>query len=91
MYPPEPKPAAADKDKDKDKDSAKAKDAKDDSLVVGSSFSRGKGNVFLVDRASKAVIWSFYQRPRNASPDEMKHVADKIVDRLMNDAKQKKQ
>lgn len=91
LYPPPPKPPATDKDKDKDKDAAKPKDSKDDRMVVGSSFSRGKGNVFLVDRNTRAVIWSYYQRPRNAHPDEMKRTADKIVSRLMSDAKTKKQ
>jgi hypothetical protein len=92
LFPLAPKVTEKGKDgKDKDKDAEKPKEAKDDRLVVGSSFSRGKGNVFLVDRNTKAVLWSHYQRPKNSSPDEVKRTADKIVGRLTSDAKPKKQ
>jgi hypothetical protein len=47
-----------------------------------SSFSRGRGNLFLVSRDTKQVIWSTYLRPKNTRPDEMDHTADKIVDRI---------
>ncbi len=47
-----------------------------------SSFSRGKGNVFLVDRSSRQVIWSTYLRPRNKSASELDRTADQIIDRM---------
>jgi hypothetical protein len=81
----EKKPAAADPaDKDKDKDSV-------------SSFSgpmaggtRSKGAVFLLDRKTRNVIWSDYVRPKNAQPDELNHVADRIAGQLEKDKKVKK-
>jgi hypothetical protein len=53
-------------------------------------WSRGKGNVFLVDRKSKEVLWSDYRRPKSTRPDEMHRTADKIVDRLIDHTKPKK-
>jgi hypothetical protein len=47
-----------------------------------SSFARGKGNFFLVDTKSRAVLWSVYERPRNNTPDELNRTAKRIVERL---------
>jgi len=32
-----------------------------------------------VDRKNHTVIWSVYERPKNSSPDELHHVADRIA------------
>ena len=50
-----------------------------------SSFSRGRGNVYLVDRRTKRVLWSDFQRPKNSSADEVNRAADKLIDRLQAD------
>jgi hypothetical protein len=55
---------------------------------VITSFGRGKGNVFLVDRESRQVIWSRYVRPRSTRPDELDQVANEIAGKLANAAKQ---
>jgi hypothetical protein len=47
-----------------------------------SSFSRGKGNLFLVHRESRQVIWSIHQRPKNATPPELHRTAARITARL---------
>ena len=47
-----------------------------------SSFSRGKGNVFLVGRESRRVLWSFYHLPRDSSSKQLNNAADKIVSEL---------
>ncbi len=47
-----------------------------------SSFSRGKGNIFLVDRESRRVIWSIYLRPKDYSSDELNKSAEKLVTAL---------
>ena len=47
-----------------------------------SSFARGKGTVFLVDRASGNVVWSAYEPPRNSAPDELDRAARRIVEQL---------
>lgn len=50
-----------------------------------SSFGRGKGTVFLVDRKSRALIWSTYDRPKNKQEDTLDKTADQIVHRLKHD------
>jgi hypothetical protein len=72
---------AEDKDKDKDKDSY------GNGPMAGGT--RSKGAVFLVDRKTRNVLWSDYVRPKNAQPDELSHVADKIAAQLEKDKKGK--
>ncbi len=74
--------ADADKDKDKDKNSFSGN-------PMGGS-TRSKGAVFLVDRKTRSVLWSDYVRPKNAQPDELHHVADRIAEQLEKDKKGKK-
>lgn len=50
-----------------------------------STFSRGKGNIFLVDRLSGRVVWSTFLRPRSSAPADLNRAADNIVDRLDGD------
>ncbi|MDQ6704722.1 MAG: hypothetical protein M3Z85_02025 [Acidobacteriota bacterium] len=47
-----------------------------------SSFSRGKGTIFLVDAKSKQVLWSDYERPRDTSSKQLDRTAGRIVARL---------
>lgn len=47
-----------------------------------SSFRRGKGNLFLVHRESRQVLWSIHQRPKNTSPPELNRTAAKITAKL---------
>ncbi len=68
-------------------DKKKKKEAEKDSLTDNgptrlTSFSKGRGTVFLVDRQSRNVLWSTYARPKTSTPDELHHIADQIVDRL---------
>jgi hypothetical protein len=74
-----------DADKDKDKDKAQSFSA---GPMAGGT--RSKGSVFLVERKTRSVIWSDYVRPKNAQPDELNHVADKIAGQLEKDKKGKK-
>jgi hypothetical protein len=43
---------------------------------------RGKGAIFLVDPKTRNVIWSDYEHPKNATPEEMNHLADRIASHL---------
>ena len=51
--------------------------------------SRARGTIFLIDRKTRNILWSVYERPKNTSPDEMNHVADKIAGKLGKDLKGK--
>jgi transposase len=84
LYPPPPVVKEEKKDKDKDKDSSptliKEKETR------SSSFGRGRGNVFLVDRKTRKVIWAYYKRPKDTTPNSMDRLADKIADQLRKDS-----
>jgi hypothetical protein len=67
----------SDKDKDKDK-STNANSARPTMRPLSSS----RGLVFLVNRTSRDVLWSTFEQPKSTEPEELRHVAEKIVDRL---------
>lgn len=79
LYP--PAPAETDTD---DEDTTTA--IKEEPSRIG-SFSRGRGTFFLVDRKTRTVIWSTYERPRNGSPDELNRTAERVVNNLKRDLK----
>jgi hypothetical protein len=79
--------------------SSEAKPAKKDLLdgldfsgggVRSSSFGRSKGNIFVVDRNSRSVLWSVYERPKNTTPGELTKTAGKVVKQLKDDLTDKK-
>ena len=47
-----------------------------------SSFSRGRGTVFLVDAKSRQVVWSDYHRPAGSSPQELERTAKAMTGNL---------
>jgi len=59
--------------------------AREEPPVRFSSFGRGKGNLFLVDRKSRRVIWSVYERPRSSTPDDLDRAGQRVVERLKKD------
>ena len=52
-------------------------------------LSRSKGTIFLVDRKTRNVLWSAYALPKNTTPADMNHLADRIVNKLEKDRKGK--
>jgi hypothetical protein len=52
-----------------------------------SSFGRGRGTYFLVDRKTRGVIWSVYEKPKSTSADELNKTAERVVNRLKRDLK----
>jgi hypothetical protein len=54
------------------------------------SLGRGKGNFFVVDRNSRIVLWSVYERPKNSTPGELTKSAGRIVKHLKDDLTEKK-
>lgn len=55
------------------------------SRQVTTAVSRGKGTLFLVDRRSRRVVWSTYQRSKTPLPDELEHTASRVANRLKQD------
>jgi len=52
---------------------------------------RGKGNLFIVDRKSRNVLWSIFEPPKDTTPEELSKTAVKVVKRLKLDLSDKKQ
>ena len=67
--------AAADKDRDKS-------NTDEFSHPPMRSLSGSRGVVFLLNRATRDVLWSTYERSKGTQPEELKHAAEKIVERL---------
>jgi len=87
LYPPAPPPK-----EDKEEDEKKKPEGAIGSTpytTPPSSFSRGKGNIFLVDLKSRRVLWSIFERPKNTTPDQLNKTSDKIIDRLRKEMKGK--
>ncbi len=59
--------------------------------MTTSTFNRGKGNFFLVDRKSRTVLWSVYEPAKDTTPASLTKVATKVVKRLQADLADKKQ
>jgi hypothetical protein len=85
LFPPQEQTPAAE---EKEKEAAEAAEARAESdrqrAAVGaiSSFGRGRGNVFLVARASRQVLWSVHQRPKDFTPRELDRAAARVAARL---------
>ncbi|MBL8212280.1 MAG: hypothetical protein JNK87_16305 [Bryobacterales bacterium] len=86
LYPPPP-PPADDKDKKDDKGSSTSgnlmKNEAEPTPI--STFRRGRGNFFLVERSNRGVVWSTFERPKNMTPKELDKTARRIVDQLKKD------
>ena len=93
--PPTPEPDESDEEDEKEGKEAGKKAADDASFSrLGgathiSSFSRGRGNVFLIDRKTKRVIWSYHKTPKRTTVSQMDRVAQQIVGQLQDDLKTK--
>jgi hypothetical protein len=97
--PPEPEEAKDSKDATKDgekkpKDKPKATAAQkaeaerlsqESSTPRTTTFGRNRGTLFLVDRTSRTVIWSLYNRAKDSRPATLDHTAARIVHQLQND------
>jgi len=45
-------------------------------------LSSSRGLVFLVNRTSRDVLWSTFEQQKSTKPEDLRHVAKKIVERL---------
>jgi hypothetical protein len=76
--------------KDKDKDAADEDAGKPETQRPRfSTFRRANGTVFLVDAHDRTVLWSVYDRPKNATSGELDRTAERIAGRLKREIKSK--
>jgi hypothetical protein len=74
----------SDKSDDSD-DSSTSSEIKGDTKPPVSTWSHGKGTFFIVDRKSRNVLWSVYERSRNTTAPELNKTAERVVNRLKHD------
>jgi hypothetical protein len=55
-----------------------------------STMGRGKGNIFIVSRSSRSVLWSIYEPPKNNTSAELTKTAERVVKHLQEDLNPKK-
>jgi hypothetical protein len=82
LYPP---PLKEEKPETKEGSEAKTNETaikQEEPVTHYSTFGRGKGNFFLVDRKSRRVIWSIYERPKDTTPKNLDRTAERIVSQL---------
>jgi len=99
LYPPPPAPEAKEAAKGKEADKGKSDTSpaegrpsllaetvnKADQAGGMGVSGRGRGTLFLVDVKSRQVLWSAFEKPRNSSPYELDHTAERVVKRLKED------
>ena len=76
-----PKPQTSDKDKTEDNGATFAHS--------GMQGQKGRGTIFLVNRRTHDVLWSFYEFPKDKTPDGMRHTASRIAAKLAQSIKGK--
>ena len=54
------------------------------------TMGHGKGNIFIVSRGSRSVLWSIYEPPKNNTPRELTKTAERVVKHLQEDLTGKK-
>ncbi len=77
------KPAAGDKSADKTEDTSQA------FTRSGMQGQKGRGNIFLVNRKTHDVMWSFFEAPGDKTPTAMKRTAARISAKLAQSIKGK--
>lgn len=86
LYPPATPPKEAEEEEEKAESKRRtisaSLDVKDAKVERTSSFGRGKGTIFLVDRRTKTVLWSAYVRPKTSLPKDLDRAAKTIADRI---------
>lgn len=77
------KPAVSDKSADK------ADDGSPTFARSGMQGQKGRGNIFLVNRKTRDVLWSFYGSPGDTTPNSLRRTASKISAKLAQSMKAK--
>jgi hypothetical protein len=71
----------------KDKAAKDKEDSENEQVMRVSAFGQGNGTFFLVDRKTRSVIWSIYEKPKSTSAGELNKTAEKVVNQLRRDLK----
>ncbi|MBI4906759.1 MAG: hypothetical protein HY820_24230 [Acidobacteria bacterium] len=66
----------------KEEDEEEAEGIKGNDQVPRAHFRGGKGMVFLVERKTKQVVWSTYERPKDTRPSSLNQAAKRVAGKL---------
>ncbi len=84
-----PEKAKKKSEEESEKDEAAKAEAeqitKENEAPVYSTFSRGRGMIFLVDRHSRNVLWSIYDKPKDTQPKTLDRLAHHVAQHLSAD------
>ena len=75
--------------KSNDKSADKTEDTSQTFTRSGRQGQNGRGNIFLVNRKTHDVMWSFFEAPGDKTPNGMKRTAAKISAKLAQSIKGK--
>lgn len=89
LYPPPPPPDQPEKEETEEQRPAIPNLTEAPNQRAGhSSWGRGKGTVFVVDRNTRSILWSMNRQTKGTSAQEMTTQAQKMVDQLKKDIQQ---
>lgn len=57
---------------------------------VTTSLSGGKGTLFLVDRKSRRLLWSIFEKPKDVTAKQLDRSASRVAERIKSDWSGKK-
>jgi hypothetical protein len=84
LFPP-PRPAAKPKSDDDEEDAASSSGEFKGDKMPQSTWGRGRGTIFLVDRTNGDVLWSYYAPSASSRGEDMQSTAAKIGGKLKDD------
>ena len=58
--------------------------------MKGLILSGGKGTLFLVDRKTRRLLWSIFEKPKNTTAKELDRSAGRVSERVKGDWSGKK-
>jgi len=94
LYPPPPTPEQLKKEQEESENKEPRRGFDLSGAAVGrptSTFSGARGTYFLVDRASRTVVWSIYEPPaKDSTPASLTKIASRVVKQLEADLSSKK-
>ena len=82
LFPPPPPPA-----KEDEEEKPKALSMTSGATRGQSTWGRGRGNIYLIDRKSRAIVWSSFKKSKNSTAKELDRTAASLASRFSGDFK----
>ena len=82
LFPPPPPP-----EKEEEEAAPKATSIASGATRGQSTWGRGRGNIYLIDRKSRTIVWSSFKKSKNSTAKELDRTAAAFVSRFNGDLK----